>query len=364
MLLAAGVHSFYVATSTPCLASSVSPRNIFTSLLLADATTTGHVCMSRKIIFDTDPGIDDAAALLFAHRHPDIELLGITTVFGNADIATVTRNARYLSKLFGIDAPIAMGASRPLASQSRPAPAIVHGDNGLGNAELDESNLPALDPRPAHVLISDLTREHPGEVTIVAVGRMTNLAIALSHDPDLISRVQGVVIMGGAFGCAGPNGNINPASEANILGDAHAADQVFCADWPVTAVGLDVTQKTILREADLSGIASEGGVAGEFLVKITAHYMRFHQRIGIDGCYLHDASALTFVVAPELFTLRRGAVRVVADGIAAGQTILRNEDVSYGPGAWDGVPKQDVAVGVEADQVLKLFTDTLSTQRS
>lgn len=318
--------------------------------------------MIKKIIFDTDPGVDDAAALLFAHRHPDIELLAITTVFGNADIEIVTRNARYLKKLFGITAPVARGSARALASPPGPVPVHVHGDNGLGNAELDENDLPALDPRPAHALISDLTREHPGEITIVAVGRLTNLAIALAHDPGLASRVEGVVIMGGAFGCNGPNGNVNPASEANILGDPHAADQVFCAEWPVTAIGLDVTQKTILCETDLRRLAAEGGEEGEFIARITTHYMRFHQRYGINGCFVHDSSAVAFAVAPELFTLRRGAVRVVADGLAAGQTIQRNEGVPYGPNGWDGIPEQDIAIGVEAEQVLRLLTNTLAAQ--
>lgn len=315
--------------------------------------------MVRKIIFDTDPGVDDATALLFAHRHPDVEIVGITTIFGNADIETVTRNARYLTRLYGIDAPLARGAGRALAAPPGPAPTHVHGANGLGDVMLDDVDLPELDPRPAHLLISDLTRAHPGEITIVAVGRLTNLAVALAHDPGLAERVAGVVIMGGAFGLGGPNGNVTPAAEANVIGDPDAADQVFGANWPVTAIGLDVTQKIILSRALLPRIAA-GGLAGDFVARISDLYMRYHERYGIDGCFVNDSSAIAYIAAPELFSLRKGSVRVVTDGVAVGQTLQRNEAVPYGPGAWDGRPQQAAAVDVEADAVLALLVDTIA----
>ena len=314
--------------------------------------------MRKKIILDTDPGIDDATALLFAARHPDIEILGITTVFGNADIDTVTRNARYLKQLFCIDAPVAQGAGRARLALPNPPPAHVHGVNGLGDVEIADMALPALDPRPAHVLFSDLTRQYPGEVTIVALGHLTNLSLALTHDPGIATRTEHVVIMGGAFDVAG---NVNPVAEANILGDPHAADRVFGANWHLTAIGLDVTQKVILREAEMARLAKTGGPEMAFIARITEPYFRFHDRYGIGGCYVHDATAAAFVIAPELFTLRGGAVRVATEGLATGLTIQRNADIPYGPNAWDMSPMQDVAVDVDAEGVLGLLAKTLGS---
>ena len=311
------------------------------------------------IIFDTDPGVDDTAALLFAHAHPAIEIAAITTVFGNADIETVTRNAAHIAGRFGISAPVARGAGVALHRGSGPPPTHVHGDNGLGNVALPTTPLAPIDARPAHRLIIDLVRERPGEIEIVAVGRMTNLALALAEAPEIVDLVAGITIMGGAFGVGGPNGNVTPVAEANIIGDPHAADIVFTAPWRVRMIGLDVTRRTILRPEGFARLRAEGGAAGAFIADVSEHYTGFHARFGVTGCYVHDSSAIAAVIAPELFSFREGPVRVVAEGIAEGQTIQRDPAVFYPPGAWDGVPSQQVAVDVRADSVVGLMLDTL-----
>jgi inosine-uridine nucleoside N-ribohydrolase len=316
--------------------------------------------MAKKVIFDTDPGVDDSMALLLAHRHPALDLLGVTTGFGNADIATVTHNALYLKALFGIDAPVARGAGQALALSLPHAPVAVHGMNGMGDTVLPEIALSTVDPRPAHQFITDTVRAHPGEVTLICVGRMTNLALALMHVPDLPALVDEVVIMGGAFGTGEAGGNVSPVAEANIWGDPHAADRVFAAPWKVTAVGLDVTRKTILRPADFARLRAAGGAEGAFLDDVHRHYLAFHGRFGLDGCYVHDSSAVVCAIAPELFAFTTGKIRVATEGVALGQTILRRSDLPYPPGAWDALPDQRAATGVDADAVCKLILDTLA----
>lgn len=314
--------------------------------------------MPSKIIFDTDPGVDDAAALLFLNACRAVDLVGITTVFGNADIDAVTRNALYLTRRFGIDAPVARGAGRALRADPSPPPVHVHGQNGLGDVVMATEDLPPPDPRPAHRFIIDTVRRNEGTITILAVGRLTNLAMALEEAPDIASFVKEVVIMGGAFGLAGNNGNVTPVAEANIIGDPHAADIVFGARWPVTAVGLDVTRQVIMGPDDLDRLAS-GGEAARFVVDSSRGYRQYHARFGIDGFYVHDSSAAAFVADRSLFETRRGPIRVATEGVATGQTIQMDRMTPYPPGAWDAAPDQDIAISVDATGVKRRILETL-----
>jgi inosine-uridine nucleoside N-ribohydrolase len=317
---------------------------------------------SLSVIFDTDPGVDDAMALLLLARHPAVEIAGITTVFGNGDIDTVTRNALYLKERFGISAPVARGADRAIAGAEQGAPAhFVHGRNGLGDIALPETIAGEAIPVPAPRFIIDTVRARPGEITLIAVGRMTNLALALREDPEIVRLVREVVVMGGAFGRNGHFGNVSPVAEANIYGDPHAADAVFTADWPVTIAGLDVTQETVMTDAFVEDLARTGE-DGVFVRAISAFYQQFHRdSIGLDGFFVHDSTAVGYALHPELFTLARGAVRVVVDGIARGQTILKPEDGRrFRPGPWDGVPAQAVCIGVDAPALLALCRQVIA----
>ncbi len=313
----------------------------------------------HKVIFDTDPGVDDAMALLFLHQHPDIDLVGITTVFGNATLETTTRNALFLKELWEIAAPVARGADQTINPDriEGPPPAFIHGDNGLGNvAGVPDTVATLPDKRSAAQFIVDTVRANPGEINIVAVGRMTNLALALQLAPDIVGLVKQVVIMGGAFDVLG---NVTPAAEANIHGDPEAADLVVTAAWKVVLLGLDVTHKTIMTRSELANIAKLGGARTQFLSDLSQFYIDFYQHIVADGMVVHDSCAAVYVVAPELFTTRAGAVRVVCGGIADGQTIQKPEGRTFGASVWDAGQSQLVGVDVEAKAVMDLIGKTL-----
>jgi inosine-uridine nucleoside N-ribohydrolase len=304
------------------------------------------------ILFDTDPGIDDAMALLMLARDPLARLVGISTVFGNASVPTTSANALALAERFGIDAPVAAGAARPLHRPPRAHPVAIHGHDGLGDVGLlAPAATRRLDPRPAPALIADLARTYAGELVIVAVGPLTNLASALQRDPDLPRRVQRVVVMGGAFGHRGHAGNATPAAEANVLCDPHAADLVFGAPWPVQIVGLDVTHEVLLGSDFLDALGRDGGDAGRFVREITRGYEAFYRARTGGGIYAHDASAVACALRPQRFVQRAGAVQVVSEGPAIGQTILARPGGAGGTLAGGDRPSQQVCVEVDADGV-------------
>ncbi|MDR5783329.1 nucleoside hydrolase [Caballeronia sp. LZ065] len=316
----------------------------------------------HKVIYDTDPGIDDALALVFQALHPGIELVGITSVFGNADIDTTTANALYLAQRFAPGVPVVRGAAAPLR---RPAPSPIphiHGKDGLGEIERDHVS-GREDGREAHRFIIETVRAHPGEITLLAVGPLTNLALALQLDPDIAMLVREVVVMGGAFGIHGALGNVTPAAEANMHGDPDAADIVFGAPWKVSIVGLDVTHETVMTTAFLAGLRDSAGDAGRFVWDVSRFYERFHAQEGVvGGIYAHDYSAAAFVVARENYVTRRGPVRVLAEGIAAGLTVQKPASMHAPAPEWDTRPACDACIGVNADAVLKLFAATLRNQ--
>ncbi len=317
----------------------------------------------RKVIFDTDPGVDDAMALAFLTLRPELDLIGVTTVLGNADIETVTRNALFLKDRLGFAAPVAQGSGVTLLGKHGDYPRHVHGENGLGDIAIPEEITSRVDGRRAHRMMIDLIRSNPGEVTIIAVGRMTNLARALDKDPEIARLVQGVIVMGGAFGTHGHTGNVSPVAEANIAGDPDAADAVFTAHWPVTIVGLDVTQEVVLDAALLERLRDKGGERGRLLYEVSHNYHGFHQRSRkLDGIFAHDTLAVAYAVDPTLFTTREGAVRVICGGLASGQTIQKPERSSFPTTAWDPHPSQSVCIGVDTARMTALIESSFIPQ--
>lgn len=316
--------------------------------------------MTKKIILDTDPGIDDAMAILFAEAHPDVELMGITTVYGNATIDNATHNALYLKQKFGMNAIVAKGADKPLIKAPVGATVVVHGEEGFGDVKAPSSlNVTAID-KPAYQYIIDSVREQPGEIILVAVGPLTNLALALEADPEIVHLVKEVVVMGGAFGENDHRGNVTPYAEANIHDDPHAADKVFTASWPVVIIGLDVTEESFFTGQYLDQLRDDAGEVGQFIWDVSRYYLKFYsEKVGMDGCHVHDPSAIAYVIDPTLFNLRCGAVRVVTDGPAEGMTIQKADQRKYMNDEWSVFSAQNVGVGVKNEALLSLYRESI-----
>ncbi len=274
----------------------------------------------RLVILDTDPGVDDALALLYLRARPDLRLLAITTVFGNADVEITTRNALWLRGRLGLSATVHCGAAAPLSRQRGPSPTHVHGQNGLGDIDLGDVAPPPADPGVAHERIVDLIRAHPGEVALVAIGPLTNLPLALHVAPDIAELVHSVTIMGGAFGGDGRTGNVTPFAEANIHNDPEAAAQVLAAPWPITLVPLDATMACVWTDQAALALAQHSD-AGRFAYDVTRAYAQAYARHeGLAGCVLHDVAALVSLTTPALFSTRSAPVSMATSGERTGQT--------------------------------------------
>lgn len=302
----------------------------------------------QKIIIDTDPGIDDAMAIHFAFAHPDIEVIGLTTVFGNVHTKTATRNALTLAEMANYSCPVAPGADRPMVQDQHPPAVLSHGVEGFGNVPATTPST-KVDSRSAADFICDSINRNPGVVTLCAIGPLTNLARALDLDPGIASVVKDVVIMGGVVE---GKGNVSNWAEANIWSDPHAAEQVFAADWPMTLVGLDVTLKVQCTPADFRGIAAASPRIGGFLNDATQFSFEDHrQTVGLDGCYMHDPTAVIAITDPNLFTRKEIALSVMCEGERIGQTVVSNAE-----------NRGLVAVCVDVDQhrVRDVFLTTLN----
>ncbi|MGJ7456878.1 nucleoside hydrolase [Halomonas sp. MA07-2] len=313
--------------------------------------------MKQPIIFDTDPGVDDAQAIAIALRHPELDLLGLTTTYGNVDVEVATRNALLLAQLAGReDLPVAQGAAAPLVKTRYPPPAHIHGANGLGDIVLPEVK-GKTDPRSAAQFIVDTVNARPGEVTLVAVGPLGNLAAALQLDPTLTERVRQVVIMGGSIR---EGGNVTPVAEANMFNDPHAASRVLTAGWPLTLVGLDVTHRCVLTPAHMARIEAGQGELGRVLAGSYAFYRDFYREfLGIDGCCPHDSCALAWLLRPELFTTARGHLTVTTAGDGEGQTIFAPQGRPFIASRWSRTPPVDVCLGVDGEAVSDWIAEVL-----
>lgn len=277
----------------------------------------------RRIIVDTDPGIDDAMALLYLHANPDAELHSLTTVFGNGSVDLTTRNASYIVDRFGLAVPVIKGAAGPLAG-ARIVPELkVHGQDGFGDTGLAARQVSPPQGQAAWEWIVQEIQANPGELTIVAIGPLTNLALALHHEPGIAKLTHEIVIMGSAMGTKGRTGNITPFAEANFFYDPDAADAVLAAEWPVTLVGLDVTSDCILPAASANAMPEEMGEAGVFLRQISLGYEAIYREFdALDGFVIHDVAAAICALHPELFQFQSAAVAVACDGPERGKSSL------------------------------------------
>ncbi|MAX31730.1 MAG: nucleoside hydrolase [Halomonadaceae bacterium] len=312
--------------------------------------------MSQPIIFDTDPGVDDAQAIAIALAHPEIELLGMTTTYGNVDIETATHNALLLGELAGQKIPVAQGAAAPLVKPKHPAPAHIHGANGLGNIDLPDVEGSAL-AISAPQFIVDTVNARPGDVSLVAVGPLGNLAAALQLDPSITEKVKQVIVMGGSIK---EGGNVTPVAEANIFNDPHAAARVLSAGWPLTLVGLDATHRCVLAPKDMDAIAAGQGKLGRVLAESYAFYRAFYQQaLGIDGCCPHDSCALAYLIKPELFTTAKGHLNVATEGVAEGQTVFAPEGREFMAPRWSQTPVVTACLSADGPAVIDWIVSTL-----
>lgn len=290
-----------------------------------------------KVLMDCDTGVDDTMAILYAALHPDIEIVGIGSVWGNVDAPVATRNSIHALEMCGLShIPVAEGAHHPLVGKARAVAYHVHGRDGQGNRGTGRPVGPAA-PGTAAEQIVRLCREQPGEIELVAVGPLTNLALALGLFPELPTLVRGVTIMGGA---AMVPGNVSEVAEANIWHDAEAAAAVFDAPWPLTMVGLDVTMRTLIDESHLRRLAA-GGTIGQYLARITDFYMQFFtdNDFSVRKSCLHDALAVavaTDTVRVDVAPVVRAKVDT-SGGPSHGQTLC---DLR---GRFKGYPPQDGA---------------------
>ena len=310
--------------------------------------------MTHKIILDTDPGIDDAMAIFFAFQSPDIEVLGLTTVYGNVPVTMAAQNALALCELANIDIPVCKGVAMPWVGPESTYAHFVHGDDGFGNI-----NHPApkgqLDPRSSAEFIVEMARKYPGEITLVAVGPLGNLAMALRLEPELPKLLKAVNIMGGA---AFVPGNVTPVAEANIWNDAYAAEIVFAADWTLNMFGLDVTYDLPFPPNFTQVLAEKNPTLGGFVERASEFYTEFYsQGKETKQCFFHDAFPIAYLVDPSLFELTEGNVRVSTDSLNKGQTIFAPYGSTASPD-WTNAASINVATKVDHPRLTQMFIDT------
>ena len=298
--------------------------------------------MSTPWILDTDPGIDDALALFYLLGESSVEIVGLTSVFGNVDVDKTTRNAQQLLELAQHPAWVARGAALPLHIPPNPPADFVHGAEGLGEEQLPPPTSPVYSQTAAQALVEASTRIE--RLHLAPVGPLTNLAQALQLDSGLVERVDGLTIMGGNLDS---RGNVSQHAEANIWNDPHAARQVLRAGWPIRLVGLDCTSTIQLTESDFEDLP---GNAGQILRRAAGSYIEFYRSQGFQGCQLHDPAAVMAGIVPELFEWETTGVDVICEGADVGRVV---RDAS--------APPIQVAMGCDVPAVKARFLSRLKS---
>ena len=263
----------------------------------------------RKIIIDTDPGQDDAVAILLALASPEeLEVLGITAVAGNVPLPLTQKNARIICELAGKpQVPVFAGCDAPLKRKLVTAE-HVHGKTGLDGPQMADPVMPLQDQHAVDFIIETLRREAAHTVTLCPLGPLTNIALAFQRAPDIVARVQQIVLMGGAYFEVG---NITPAAEFNIYVDPEAAEIVFRSGVPLVVMPLDVTHKALTNRARVEAFRSLGNEAGRMVAEWTDFFERFDmQKYGSEGAPLHDPCVIAYLIRPELFAGRHINVEI------------------------------------------------------
>lgn len=309
---------------------------------------------ARKIIIDTDPGQDDAVAILLALASPEeIDLLGITAVAGNVPLPLTEKNARIICELAGrTDIKVFAGCDAPL---SRPLVTAehVHGKTGLDGPQMADPTMPLQDQHAVDFIIQTLRDEPSGTVTLVPIGPLTNFATAFQRAPDIIPRVQEIVLMGGAYFEVG---NITPTAEFNIYVDPEAAKIVFDAGVPLVVMSLDVTHKALTTKARIDAFRAMGTKVGDMVAAWTDFFERFDmEKYGSEGAPLHDPCTVAYLIDPSLFTGRLINVEIeTGSELTLGMTVAD----------WWGItdrPRNALFIGdINAERFYKLLAERLA----
>ena len=332
--------------------------SFFVLIFLANAFAQSS---PRRVIIDTDPGTDDAMAIILALNSPEFKVEALTVVPGNVDSQQGLENALKIVSLAGrCDVTVARGAQHPLNHKLITAQ-FWHGKNGLANVELPASKCKA-DPRFGPDLIIEMIHKYPHEITLIPVGPLTNIALAVSKDPSIAGLVKDIVIMGGSIG----GGNVNGAAEANIYNDPEAAQIVFNAGWMVTMVGSDVGERTLITRKYLAELQSSHGPQSDFIAKIADFYLTRSEKSGYSGAAMYDPLAVGIALDPTLGTLKEMHVDVETKGeFTRGETVANrmgsNENnVLHGDhyeieGVIELKPNARVCTASDADRFLNMF---------
>ncbi|ETK31536.1 nucleoside hydrolase [Microbispora sp. ATCC PTA-5024] len=269
----------------------------------------------KDVLIDCDPGIDDALAIALAHGSPALEIVGITTVGGNVALDLTTANALRLREYLGFPGvPVVPGSPGALLRPRLDA-AAVHGDSGLGEVRLPPATLP---PAPGHAVdfIIETLRARPGEITLTAIGPLTNVALAVRREPRLVEWARELVILGGSY----TRGNITPATEFNMAADPEAAAIVFSAGWTVTMIGLDVSRSALATGAVLDRMRALGALGEDLLVPCAEFYGMV---TATEGPAIHDACAVAYLIDPSLIEVEPAVVEVETLGrLTSGMTVV------------------------------------------
>ncbi len=303
----------------------------------------------KRILFDTDPGIDDSLAILLALASPELSVEGISVVHGNCSVDQGVSNALGVLELAGAnDIPVARGFGRPLVQPSLLAPE-THGNNGIGYAALPSPTARPVSPHSVDFLIERILAA-PGEMTLVCIGPLTNVAVALRKQPAIIPAVRDVIIMGGAIR---HQGNTSPLAEFNVFVDPHAAHMVFHSGMPITLVPLDVTYQCALTRADVERLLKIQSPITRFIADSTRFYMEYHDAYQkIEGCIINDPLALALAFAPELCNYEDHYVDVdLSGGVSLGKTFADFYRMNKQPA------NMRIALEVRAREFIELFLE-------
>ncbi len=322
----------------------------------------------QRVIIDTDPGTDDALAILLALNSPELRVEALTVVAGNVTAPIGLDNALGILALANrCDLPVSQGAQIPIHGKLTIEP-FWNGPNGLGGAQLPTTRCKA-DPRFGPDVIIELVHKYPHEITLIPIGPETNIALAVLKDTTIVPLVKRVVLMGGSIS----GGNVNGAAEFNVMADPEAANIVFNAGWPITMVGLDVTEITLMQNADVSELEKNAGPQAKFAAAVARFQIGLYQGTGFGGGAIHDALAVGAVIDPTFLSTKSLRVDVETEGrFARGETIANrngtiDKTIPVGDhfetvGVIEVKPNVDVATNIDARRFLNFFIKRIQSK--